>query len=596
MKKLPYAIANFLTIREENYLYIDRTSYIRTLENMSAKSFLFVRPRRFGKSLWLNVLSRYYDLALKDRFEMLFGDLDIGQNPTLLRNSYFVMTWNFSRIDPRGAADDIARRMNEAFNNIIELFLLNYSQYLTCAVKIRTQAINTLENLLVAISRSSGKLYLLVDEYDNFANEVMASDEKTYKGLVQKEGPLKTLFKGLKDLMENRALDRLFITGVSPVVMSDITSGANIFTNIYSDAGFNSLCGFIQEEVRNVLNDVIQDCGTDASVADDAMRMMETWYDGFLFSQEGNERVYNPTLVLYFLELFSRRCDYPCQMLDSNLAADEGKLEFLGQIVTGRQAVIDALQSDKPLVIDSLSDRFTLSTMLDRMSYDNKFLASYLYYFGMLTIAGTDARGRVCLTPPNLVTKKLYADQILRFLLPMGVERNKVAAAVDQLIDNEDLNPLLAFVEQKIFPVFSNRDYKWMNEFALKMAFTTLLFNDITYTLFSEPELSRGYADLCLIIRPDARKYKIYDMLFEFKYVPLKTLGLTGEQLNNLSAKELLQKTPVKEAFRDAQTQLRRYADGLCERFGDKLRLKTYIVVSTGFDRLLGKEVINAKK
>ncbi len=590
MKKLPYAIANFLVIREEDYLYIDRTSYIRTLENMSSKSFLFIRPRRFGKSLWLNILNRYYDLALAGKFDLLFGDLDIGRNPTPLHNRYFVMNWNFSRIDPRGTVDDIAERMNETLNSVIEEFLIYYEEFLPTPISFKPQAMNTLGIVLNMIAKTPYKLYLLIDEYDNFANEVMASDEGTYTGLVQKEGPLKTLYKGLKEMMESSVLDRLFITGVSPVVMSDITSGANIFTNIYLDSEFNALCGFTKQEVRTILLDAVQTCGMEQSVADDAIQVMETWYNGFLFSQDSTDCIYNPTLVLYFLDHFIRRCKYPRQLLDSNLAADEGKLEYLGKIVSGRQAVINVLQTDKPLIIKALSDRFTLSSMLDRLSQDNTFLASYLYYFGMLTITGTDARGRVCLAPPNLVMRKLYADQILRFLLPLGTDRNEAEAAVDKLIADEDLHSLLAFAEQKLFPVFSNRDYKWMNEFALKMAFTTLLFNDITHALFSEPELSRGYADLCLILRPDARQYQLSDMLFEFKYISLKKLNLSGKQVKDMDEKELLQKTPVKKAFKDAKSQIRRYADVLHERFGGQLRLKTYIVVSVGFERLFGEE------
>ncbi|MCP4108100.1 MAG: AAA family ATPase [Desulfobacteraceae bacterium] len=590
MKKLPYAIANFMTIREEDYVYVDRTSYIRRLENLSGRSLMFVRPRRFGKSLWLNVLSRYYDLALSDKFEMLFNDLDIGKNPTPLHNRYFVLEWDFSRIDSRGSVDDIADRMNETLNSMIEEFLMYYEDFLPATVAIKPQAINTLGNLLSSVAKTPYKLFLLIDEYDNFANEVVANEESAYKGLVQKEGPLKTLYKGIKEFMKRTPLDRIFITGVSPVVMSDITSGANIFTNIYPDSEFNALCGFTKQEVRTILLDVVNTCGMKQPVADDAMRMMEIWYNGFLFSHDSTDRIYNPTLVLYFLEHFIRRCDYPRQILDSNLAADEGKLECLGKTVSGRQAVIDVFQTDEPLIIDAVSDRFTLSSMLDRLSQDNTFLASYLYYFGMLTITGTDALGRVCLAPPNLVMKKLYADQILRFLLPLGTDRNEAKSAVDKLIADNDLNPLLTFAEQKLFPVFSNRDYKWMNEFTVKMAFTTLLFNDITYALFSEPELSKGYADLCLILRPDARKYQLHDMLFEFKYVTLDKLNLSGEQIRNMDEKELLQKTPVKKAFNDAKLQIRRYADVLDERFGRQLRLKTYIVVSVGFERLFGEE------
>ncbi|MCP4350990.1 MAG: hypothetical protein GY795_36450 [Desulfobacterales bacterium] len=229
--------------------------------------------------------------------------------------------------------------------------------------------------------------------------------------------------------------------------------------------------------------------------------------------------------------------------------------------------------------------------MLDRSAQDNPFLASYLYYFGMLTIAGKNEYNNVLLAPPNLAMKKLYANQILRFLFPSGTERNEAYEVSRQFIRQHTLKSLIAFVEQKLFSIFSNRDYRWMDEFALKMAFTALLFNDVNYSVLSEPELSRGYADLCLILRPDARQYQLFDMLFEFKYVSLKTLKLSGKQVKNTDEQQLLQKTPVKKAFREARTQINRYAKVLQERFGEQLMLKTYIVVSVGFEQLFGEEV-----
>jgi len=169
--------------------------------------------------------------------------------------------------------------------------------------------------------------------------------------------------------------------------------------------------------------------------------------------------------------------------------------------------------------------------MLDRAGQNNTFLTSYLYYFGMLTLTDETEQRTLLLAPPNMVTKKLYADRILRFLLPVGTDRNEATKAVRYLTRNSDINQLLYFVEQKLFPIFSNRDYLWMNEFAVKTAFTALLFNDVNYAIYSEPELSRGYADLCLILRPDARPYQLHDLLFEFKYVELKTIGLKGEDV-----------------------------------------------------------------
>jgi len=588
MIKFPYGIASFLKIREENLLYMDRTSYIRTLEE-TGDSLLFIRPRRFGKSLWLNTLKCYYDVALANRFDALFGDLTVGREPTLLHNRYFVLEWDFSRIDPRGSVDDIARRLNLYVNTTIRNLLIYYEDLISSSILFDEEAANTFDNLLTIINKTSYRLYLMVDEYDNFANEVMFTDEKTYKGLVHKDGPLKTLFKAVKEFIKTRKIDRLFLTGVSPVVMSDITSGLNICENIYLRSQFNALCGLTKEEVRDMLEQIVKDCSLTALTADDALEMMRTWYDGYRFSADSAERVYNPTLAFYFLKYFAKECKYPRQMLDSNLAADEGKLEYLGQAASGRQTVVDVLQTGKCVEVDSLIDRFTLSDMLDRAGQDNTFLTSYLYYFGMLTLTGETEQRTLLLAPPNMVTKKLYADRILRFLLPVGTDRNEAAEAVRHLIRDSDINQLLYFVEQKLFPIFSNRDYLWMNEFAVKTAFTALLFNDVNYAIYSEPELSRGYADLCLILRPDARPYQLHDLLFEFKYVELKTIGLKGEDIRKMNENELRALEPVVKAFSEARTQLVRYEKALQDQLGKKLKLRSYIVVAVGFERLLGE-------
>jgi len=563
MKNIPYGNANFCTIREKDLVYIDRTSYIRILEDMALYKPLFIRPRRFGKSLWLNDLSNYFDVAKKDEFDFLFGDLDIGKNPTPDHNKFIVINWNFSRMSSRGTTDEIDAKMNNTLNCVMEEHVLYYSKILHGDVKIYSEAINTLSSFLSIVRKSSLKSYLLIDEYDNFANEVMMSNEEVYTELLQKDGPLKTLYKGIKEFLERGLLDRLFITGVSPVVMSDITSGMNICDNIYLDETFNSLCGFTEAEVKDLAIKAVDHCKLDISKSDELIEMMKTWYDGYIFCPESQESVYNPTLVLYFIRYFIRHCRPPRKMLDSNLAMDEGKLEYIGKGVSGKQAIIDVLQTYKPLKIIDIEDRFTLSAMLDQSSQDYSFMTSYLYYFGMLTIADRTSLRYLLLKPPNLVVKNLYINQVLRFLLPLGVDRSESAEIVEQFFNDNDLNPVVKFVENKLFPVFSNRDYRWMDEFALKAVFTTLIYNDISYALFSETELSRGYADLCLIIRPDARDSDFFDLLFEFKYIPKSKI----KNPKKVSDKELKSKPPVKKAFNEAKNQLAFYSNGLIKKF-----------------------------
>ncbi|ETR67514.1 MAG: hypothetical protein OMM_05095 [Candidatus Magnetoglobus multicellularis str. Araruama] len=233
----------------------------------------------------------------------------------------------------------------------------------------------------------------------------MMSESNVYYQLVQKDGPLKTLYKGIKEFLERGLLTRLFITGVSPVVMSDITSGMNICDNIYLDQTFNSLCGFTESETNELATQVVHHCNMDISHAGPIIKMMKTWYDGYTFSPESSDRVYNPTLVFYFIKHFVRHCAPPRKMLDSNLAMDEGKLQYIGKEISGKQAIIDVLQTNSPLQIFDIEDRFSLSAMLDQSAQDNKFMASYLYYFGMLTIAGQTPTRFLLLDPPNLLSK-----------------------------------------------------------------------------------------------------------------------------------------------------------------------------------------------
>ena len=214
--RFPYGLANFQTIAEEGYLYIDRTDRIGAIEE-GGRQLLLLRPRRFGKSLWLSTLENYYDLAKAEQFEQLFGHLKIGQAPTARHNTYFIMKWNFSLVDPMGDAEAIRGALHRHINVEIQATVAKYRDQIPGKVDVQEDAIASFRSLLAAISRTSHRLYLLIDEYDNFANEVLVSHQKgegRYRELVGGEGAIKTLFKAVKDAAEGRGLDRVFITGV----------------------------------------------------------------------------------------------------------------------------------------------------------------------------------------------------------------------------------------------------------------------------------------------------------------------------------------------------------------------------------------------
>ena len=594
--KFPYGISDFRSIIFENYFYCDRTDKIPYLEQ--SKYQLFIRPRRFGKSLLLSMLDNYYDVGSKDEFESIFGKLAIGADPTSLRNSYFILRFDFSCVDPSGTADDIKESFYTHINDCIIEFKLRYEEFNLPEIKIIDHnALSSIQSLVRAVSKAKCPIYLLVDEYDNFANEVMMrvrTEEDKYTALVHEEGPLKTLFKVLKSATSSSAIDRMFITGVSPVVMSDITSGYNIAKNIYFAPQFNELCGFRQDELEAVIMLIVKKCGYGNNKAAEALDLAKKYYNGYVFAfstpatpkgpARESERVYNPTLIIYFLEEFYQTCGFPREMLDANLAVDDAKLDYVANLPRGQQLLLDLSQKDYEVVISAISKRFGIREMLSDKSRDNAFLISFLYYFGVLTLSGETDDLEVILRVPNLVMQKLYVERIQRMLLPEPDDRDNGKWAAKQVYKG-NIGPLCDFVEKCYFRVFDNRDYITANELTVKTAFLTLLYNDIIYIMDSEQEVDRRYADLTMIIRPDKRHGAVFDVLIEFKFVSLKSAGLSGDEAKKMSVADLAAMPVIAEQMADGVKQVKEYGRRLERKYKD-LRLKKFVVVALGFERL----------
>ncbi len=593
--KIPYGVADFYSLRTEGRLYVDRTDRITVVEELG-KSLLFLRPRRFGKSLWLSTLASYYDLRRTGDHECLFGDLAVGKTPTPLAHRYFVLRWDFSDIDPDPPLGEgprfrrIGAEIHRYLNSSVKSLVSDFREHLPEAVDVEPDAFSTLENLLAAIRRTPYRLYLLIDEYDNFANEVLTADQDAYQELVTSDGPFKRLFKWVKAAMGGKGIDRLFITGVSPLVMSDVTSGMNVAESVYLYPELSSLCGFTEAEVLGLLEALQAEkiaVAPSPWTAAAARDMLRDWYNGYRFASEAREAIYNPTLVFYFLKHLQRTDTYPEQMLDANLATDEGKLGYLAQAASGQDAVVDVIRMGRPLEIRQLLDRFTLRALLQRSAQDASFLGSYLFYFGMLTLRrGRTATKTLQLVVPNEVVRGLYLERIREILMPLGPSRTAADQTLFTFLRDGDLEPLLDFIEATLFPTFSNRDATWANELTVKTVFLTLLWNEAAYITHSEPEVDHRYADLCLLRRPDARTSSLWDLLFEFKRLSLKDLGMSGKDVKALSRTELKGLSKVKDALDRAEAQAAAYRAAL-ERSHGEMRLRSYAVVALGFERLV---------
>ncbi len=585
--KFPYAINDFGTLIRGGYFYQDRTDRIPQLEE-TGRQLIFIRPRRFGKSLLLSMLEHYYDVNRADQFETLFGHLAIGRNPTPLHNQYLVMKWDFSLVKAQGDIKEIEAALYRHVNDRIIRFQHAYADRLPVPIAIEPiNAVSSWESALTAIAETPYPLYLLIDEYDNFANEVLMTGRRQefYESLLYGEGVLKTLFKAVKG--STRGIDQVFITGVSPVVLSDMTSGYNVGEDIYLKAAFNDLCGFTEAEIAAVLERLAAEGGSWSPA--EALDLMRTFYNGYCFSEDSDQRLYNPTLSLYFLKSLQTEGHYPRRMLDENLAMDRSKLRYIAELPHGEEVLAQALNGEEGILIPQLAKRFGVADVLAAVK-DEPFMASLLYYFGILTLTGVGILGKSILNIPNLVARSLYVERLREMWLPTYEDRQTIPRLAEHFYLQGDLAPLVEFIEGRYFPILSNRDYRWSNELMVKIAFLTLLFDDRLYMMVSETEMDHGYIDLSLIVRSDMRRFQALDLLLEFKYVSLKEVQLTGEQVRGQSLAELAALAAVQAALAAAAEQARRYGAALAERYG-LTDLRLFAVVGIGLERVVWQAI-----
>jgi hypothetical protein len=288
------------------------------------------------------------------------------------------------------------------------------------------------------------------------------------------EGTIKTLFKAVKSAAGGQGLDRVFITGVSPVVLSDMTSGYNVAENLSVEPDYHDLCGFNGDELQAVLEQVAAIHGLEAAQVTEARELMREFYNGYRFTSQQKDRVYNPTLALYFLKHLARHGVYPEHMLDDNLAMDRNRIQYVARLPHGETLVNRALNDAEPITISQLVNCFGVQDMLTAPR-EPDFLASLLYYFGVLTLAGRNEWGELRLTIPNLVIGKLYAERLQEQMLPRYEDQEQRQAACKTFYTTGDLGPLCDLLEQRYFKVFDNRDLRWSNELVIKTAFIATL-------------------------------------------------------------------------------------------------------------------------
>jgi len=328
LKKIPYGESNFKKVLTQNFLYIDKTSYIEELEQIGSYNLL-LRPRRFGKSLFLSSLIYYYDINRKDDFNSIFSELDIGKNPTSLRSSYKVLFMNFSGIDT-DSRDRIQYAFNEEVRRRTKSFLKNYNFSIEQQNKLDQPKTAADIFILFTDIVQQEKIYLIIDEYDHFANSILGDDLTLFKDVIGKGGFVRAFYETVKTATQEGIVERIFMTGVTSITMDSMTSGFNIMKNISHNKRFNSAIGFTRIEVESIIEPIVQRCDLNQDVL---MSDLKNWYNGYLFNIDTRQTIYNSDMLLYFTQEFKQeKCEYPFNMLDSNIASDYGKIRFIPEL------------------------------------------------------------------------------------------------------------------------------------------------------------------------------------------------------------------------------------------------------------------------
>jgi hypothetical protein len=555
LKKIPYGISNFKILRKENYLYVDKTKYIEVLENYAPYQF-FIRPRRFGKSLFISMLESYYDVNSQKEFNELFGDLYIGKHPTPKKNSYLIFKVSFAGIDTSSGEEKLKESFNYKIISAVQEFLDRYSNLLN-EEKVPVE-VNSAEIAIEYVRRISKKInrqvFVLIDEYDNFANELITGGSRsTYENLIYGEGLVRAFYKAIKDAtMDNFA--RLFITGVSPIMLDDLTSGFNITKNLTLDERLNEAFGFTQKELMEIVREINLNKDYDMN---NLLNEMMKYYNGYLFAIKG-ERLFNPDMALYFLDELKNHNRFPISMIDNNVKTDYARINQLAFNFKDRQTLESIMENEQIETI--LVERFNLSTMY--LKKEN--FVSLLFYLGMLTIKEWRLN-RVILSIPNYVIKTVYWERFYETLQrDLNLDNNRLVNAVALMREHGDITDFVQLFKE-ILSSLSNRDLIRMNEKAIKLILMTLLGVEGTYMVLSETENNVGYADIMLRKKVQYEEFTTFEWIIELKYL-----------------KES-ERQKLEDFKREGLKQLKRYVDSLKAREGLKEEtLKKVLILVVG--------------
>lgn len=535
MQKLPKGKSDFRELIVNGYVYVDKTNYIEMLENSNDSYVHFLRPRRFGKSLFTSMLGCYYDIALKDEFDELFKDTYIHEHPTKEKNSYYILSFNFA-----GFTGKQGKELEQEFNEKVREGIKNCIEKYQFPVNVRENA-----SAARALSRfisemqykvKDGYFYVIIDEYDHFANDLLSFRFDEFKSVMGSNGYVRAFYEELKNGTQ-MGIGRIFVTGVSPISLDSMTSGYNISTNLSLDPRYNEMMGFTSEEVNNLISMI----DTIANPQDTLLEMKQH-YDGYRFSKFANKHIYNPNMALYYLDSYQSMGNPPEELTDPNILSDYRKLENLLTIKPDKKQR-DALMS---IISDNTISCILTSSYDLSQRFTKADFISLLYYLGYLTIAGSSL-DEMILIVPNDVIKSVYFDYFNSMLeKEYHIETDDYSTALRKILFDKD-NILFVKKIEEIMHSLDNRDYIGFRENDVKLIAMSIVQTSKFIHVKSEYPVPNGYIDL--VFFPYHTEGAV--ALIELKYIKAKDFSEKVLKENRDKAYEQLQNYKEAKEFQD---------------------------------------------
>ena len=538
MRKLPNGISNYEKIIEENRIYVDKTMYIEKMEDLADSTIMFLRPRKFGKTLFTSTLECYYDKNRVDKFEKLFGKTYIGKNPTPNKNRYCILRFNFSGISTN-TVEETMKGFREKVDLGINRFVADYE------IEFYNNPEQSTEGILGSIfeafrtQRRDEKIYVIIDEYDHFANELLGFRTDEFKELVAKNGKIRKWYEILKEGTES-VVDRIFITGVAPITLDSTTSGFNIANDITKDIEFNDMLGFNKEDVKYLMTEI----DIPEEKQEELIPIIKENYDGYIFSnmiksEYENYKIYNSNMTLYFLDAYQEQGQVPEELVDINILSDYGKIEAFMNLCQNMNKIelLEKIVAEEP-VESELTEKFNAE-----ISFGEKELVSLLFYLGYLTIEQNEF-GMSKFVTPNEVVRTIYSQYFLEYIKrKAGIQgKMKNGEMIKEILYEEKIDKAIETLGTFLTNL-SNRDYQRFDEKYIKVIFYSICRMLGAVYVKSELEIGGEYADILII--PREKLNERYGVLLEFKYIK-------QEEYNKKP--ELLQQKQT-----EAKAQLERY-------------------------------------